>query len=221
MTNLLLTEDGSHTLQASRWDVTYHSKYGALQESQTVFIDAGLLYQCERLSQVSILEIGFGTGLNAFMTYLETTRRGMATRYVGVEAYPVQQALVRQLNYPTMLDATAHAAVFEAMHNAHTYNQVQSFDKFDFMLQMAHFEELNYKEEFDVIYYDAFAPTAQPELWEEAMLARMYEALRPQGVLVTYCAKGAFKRTLKSLGFVLEALAGPKGKREMTRAMKP
>ncbi len=220
MNKIIATEDGSHTLQSGQFDVTYHSIHGAIQETETVFIQAALAYQSQFLNDIRILEIGFGTGLNALMTCLEADERQLNIEYVGVEAYPIKSAMVTQLNYPKLLNALEYQAHFEQMHQA--VNQtVAVTPNFNFQLRVDLFEALDYEAAFDIIYYDAFAPNAQPELWEEAQLQKMYKALKAGGVLTTYCAKGAFKRLLKSIGFELHSLPGPKGKREMTRAVKP
>lgn len=219
MNNIITTEDGSHSLESTKFGVTYHSIHGAIQESQVVFIDAALNYQIEKKDTLSILEIGFGTGLNAFMTYLEAKKKNLTIEYIGIEAYPIDALVVEQLNYAEELQAIAEREVLLAMHSA-TIEPVALLPNFTFYQQVTTFESLAYTNRFDIIYYDAFAPNAQPELWEEPILTQMYEALKSGGVLTTYCAKGAFKRSLKKIGFTVEALPGPKGKREMTRAVK-
>ena len=219
MNTIITTEDGSHSLESTQFGVTYHSVHGAIQESQIVFIEAALQYQATQKKTLKILEIGFGTGLNAFMTYLEGQKEQLNIDYVGVEAYPIESNMLEQLNYPSELQATTEKELFLAMHKT-TTAPTQLAPNFNFLQQRSKFEDLDYQAYFDIIYYDAFAPNAQPELWEEPMLMRMYDALQSGGVLTTYCAKGAFKRSLKKIGFTVEALPGPKGKREMTRAIK-
>jgi tRNA U34 5-methylaminomethyl-2-thiouridine-forming methyltransferase MnmC len=219
MPKLIETEDGSHSLQSSKFEVSYHSIHGAIQETQTVFIDAALNYKTTSNKKLSILGIGFGTGLNAFMTYLEAKKQGLNIQYTGVEAYPISLELAKELNYPTLLRAETEKEAFLAMHTSqNSFTDLSPY--FTFSKNTSRFEDLNYKEEFDIIYFDAFAPTAQPELWEAPLLAQMYQALKPTGVLTTYCAKGVVKRCLKSVGFIIEGLPGPIGKREMTRAVK-
>ncbi len=220
MNKLIATEDGAYTVQSAKFGVNYHSIHGAIQETNTVFIEAGLSFKAQSCSSLNILGIGFGTGLNAFMTYLEAQKMGYQIDYVGVEAYPIAMDLVEQLNYPILLDAKEKTAIFRAMHEQENCRQALATN-FTFEKKIAFFEDLDYQNHFDIIYYDAFAPSAQAELWETAMLSKMFEALRPNGVLTTYCAKGAFKRCLKAIGFEVEGLPGPKGKREMTRALKP
>lgn len=220
MADIIPTKDGSNTIKSSQFDALYHSINGAMQESQIVFIEAALYHKAQQSSKLSILEIGFGTGLNAFMTYLEAQQQGWSVQYTGMEAYPIDAATAQQLNYPTLLEASEEdAAVFLQMHQVEGPMAALS-SHFSFTKVVQPFESLDAVEEYDMVYYDAFAPSIQPHLWQEEQLARIYKALKPEGVLTTYCAQGAFKRTLKALGFTLEGLPGPAGKREMTRATK-
>lgn len=217
MTKLIQTEDGSHSLESKQFEVTYHSIHGAIQETQTVFIDAALNYKAASNKKLSILEIGFGTGLNAFMTYLAANKQGLDIQYTGVEAYPIDLELAKQLNYPALLQA--EQAQFLALHSSkNVFTRLSPH--FNFCKKVGRFQDLEEQEAFDIIYFDAFAPSAQPELWEAPLLSKMYAALKPTGVLTTYCAKGVVKRCLKSVGFTIEGLPGPIGKREITRGFK-
>lgn len=215
------TQDGSHSVYSQVHGVSYHSKYGAIQESQHVFIQAGLYYKMAAAPALSVLEIGLGTGLNAYMTLLEAEKHQLPVYYTAVEAYPVSMEEAGQLNYPAQLDAGLWSEQFLQLHSAAWDQEQELSPHFHFTKLFQRFESLDLSEGFDVIYFDAFAPDAQPELWEAPVMGIMYRALRPGGVLTTYCAKGIVKRTLKSLGFQIEALPGPPGKREMTRALKP
>lgn len=227
MQTLLLTDDGSHTLLNPELQVTYHSKFGALQEAFTVYVNAGLRFLMQKLvgesPQLSILEIGFGSGLNAFMSYLQTLSQPEITlKYTGVEGFPLDMDTVNQLNYPQTLQAEEFAQAFIDMHQLPENEWHNISPNFVFRKIVTDFMALDLgSQRFDLIFFDAFAPTAQPELWNEAMMRRMFDLLRPNGVLTTYCAKGDFKRLLSHIGFIVEALPGPKGKREMTRAIKP
>lgn len=215
------TADGSHSIFSAQYGVSYHSKYGAIQETQHVFINAGLRLKAIVQSDIRILDIGFGTGLNALMTALEAQKRNLSIDYTAVEAFPVSAAIAAGLNYPEVLpDEPDAAELLEALHAAPWGGRVAITP--DFMLEKLHctFQELALPAVYDLVYFDAFAPTAQPELWTEEVLGIMYRALKPDGVLTTYCAKGEVKRTLKRLGFKVERLPGPPGKREMTRAVK-
>lgn len=217
---LFETKDGSHSIFSDKYGVSYHSKYGAIQETQHVFINAGLRLKAVEQSDISILEIGFGTGLNAFMTFLENEKRGLSIDYVGVEAYPISMEIANTLNYAAQVNQPESQAVFQKLHELKWNDTAAISPYFKLTKVKKMFQELDYKNQFDIIYFDAFAPTSQPELWEIPLLTSMFEALKTNGILVTYCAKGQFKRDLKTVGFTVEAIPGPPGKREMTRALK-
>ena len=220
---LFLTEDGSHSIYSEQLGVSYHSKHGAIQETQHVFIKAGFNHILQQTpNEINILEIGFGTGLNAFMTFLESEHQPILTtiNYFAIEAYPLSMEQVFELNYVERLDAAGYQDVFLKMHSCE-WSQVHPLSKkFNFQKLLMNFEDIDFQNQMDLIYFDAFAPDVQPQLWEENLMAKMFNALRSQGVLTTYCAKGVVKRTLKSVGFFIESLPGPPGKREMTRAIK-
>jgi tRNA U34 5-methylaminomethyl-2-thiouridine-forming methyltransferase MnmC len=218
---LLITQDGSHTLLSGKYGVSYHSRYGAIQESMHVFLQAGFFPKVLPARAVSILEIGFGSGLNALLTLLESRRLDCQVQYDTVEAYPISIEQAASLNYPELLLQPDVKAVFLQMHQSGHGELQQLQPQFSFRKWIQLFEAIDFQESFDVIYFDAFAPETQPALWNGDIMGRMFRALRPEGVLVTYCAKGAVKRTLKAEGFVIEAIPGPPGKREMTRAIKP
>ena len=221
MQELHTTGDGSSTLKSTQFDALYHSKHGAIQESQVVFLQAGLYHQMERFEPLSVLGIGFGTGLNALLTYLAAAERQYPIAYTAVEAYPIGMDLVAQLNYIDQLNASAaDQQAFEQMHQA-TGPALALSPYFSFEKKVASFESIEAQSAYDVVYYDAFAPAVQPELWDLPAFERMHRAMCPNGVLTTYCAKGSVKRALKAAGFDLEALPGPIGKREITRAIKP
>ncbi|MGH1336666.1 MAG: tRNA (5-methylaminomethyl-2-thiouridine)(34)-methyltransferase MnmD [Aureispira sp.] len=220
MADIISTKDGSNTLKSNQFDALYHSINGAVQESQIVFIEAALYHKATTTDPLSILEIGLGTGLNAFMTYLEAQKQGWNIQYTGMEVYPIEEATARALNYPHLLEASEEdTALFLQLHQREeAMTALTPF--FSFEKKVQSFESLEVVEQYDIVYYDAFAPSIQPHLWEKEQLTRIYNALKPNGVLTTYCAQGAFKRTLKAIGFTLEGLPGPAGKREMTRATK-
>jgi len=214
------TEDGSHSLFSEQYGVSYHSKYGAIQETQHVFINAALRFKAVVQKEISILDIGFGTGLNAYMTLLEAEKRDLSIQYTAIEAYPISLEQASALNYPTLLNNEASQTHFLQMHAMDWAATLPITKQFQFNKQQIKFEAIAYDNQFDIIYFDAFAPNSQPELWEATVLSAMYKALKKEGVLTTYCAKGVVKRTLKAVGFQIEALKGPPGKREMTRATK-
>lgn len=218
--DIFKTQDGSHSILSRQYGVSYHSKYGALQETQHVFIEAGLYPQVLNKNTLAILEIGFGTGLNALMTALEAQKKGLDISYEAIEKYPITEQQVDQLNYPEVIDGANVKYIFNALHEASWGEESRITPEFSLKKVQQDIAEVAYEEQFDLIYFDAFAPTAQPELWGSDIMELMYRALSAGGSMVTYCAKGAFKRTLKSVGFTVEALQGPPGKREMTRAVK-
>ena len=215
---IIHTLDGSTTIQIKEWDECYHSKHGAIQEAQHVFIKNGLsLFQNK---QISILEIGFGTGLNAFITFLEGTKMNQSIDYVGVEAYPVSAEELGSMNYVEELNALNHKGVFDKMHQSNWGEKENLRDDFSLTKRKQLFEEIDDFDRFDLIYFDAFGYRVQPELWSTAIFKKMYDALKNNGVLVTYAARGVVKRSMIEVGFKVEKLEGPLGKREMFRARK-
>lgn len=210
------------TIQLSDWDEQYHSKHGAIQEAKHVFIKMGLDYWRDnfRRDKLAILEIGFGTGLNAFITFLEAERHQLSINYTGVEAYPVAKNEVSALNYPELLSAENKVAIFQKMHEI-PWNSLERISKnFDLIKQQKRFEEIDDIARYDLVYFDAFGARVQPELWTEDIFAAMYQAMGKEAVLVTYAAKGSVRRALQKTGFIVERLQGPPGKREMLRALK-
>ena len=215
---IIQTLDGSTTIQIKEWDECYHSKHGAIQEAQHVFIKNGLsLFQNK---QISILEIGFGTGLNAFITFLEGKKMNQSIDYVGVEAYPIAADELAAMNYVEELNATDDKDVFEKMHQCNWGDKEIFGNDFSLTKRKQLFEEIDDVERFDLIYFDAFGYRVQPDLWSTAIFKKMFDALKDNGVLVTYAARGVVKRSMIEVGFTVEKLAGPPGKREMFRARK-
>ncbi|MEM6317165.1 MAG: tRNA (5-methylaminomethyl-2-thiouridine)(34)-methyltransferase MnmD [Bacteroidota bacterium] len=217
---LFETQDGSHSLFSEAHGVSYHSKYGAVQETQHVFINAALRFKALLQSDLHILDIGFGTGLNAYMTLLEAQKRNLTIHYTAIEAYPISLELATTLNYSEVLNQLELQPLFLQMHTSEWSQPLALTENFNFQKEKIYFEQLDFSNQFDIIYFDAFSPNSQPELWEADLMESMYRALKTDGVLVTYCAKGVVKRTMKAVGFEIEALKGPPGKREMTRALK-
>ncbi|MFH6972550.1 tRNA (5-methylaminomethyl-2-thiouridine)(34)-methyltransferase MnmD [Flavobacterium petrolei] len=215
---IIQTLDGSTTIHIAEWDECYHSKHGAIQEAQHVFIKNGLSLLPDR--NVSILEIGFGTGLNAFITFLESKKRNQSIDYVGVEAYPITVEEIVSMNYVEELNAVEQSSIFDTMHQSNWEEKIILDDDFTLTKRKQFFEEINDENKFDLIYFDAFGYRVQPELWSTAIFEKMYNALKPNGVLVTYAARGVVKRSMIEVGFTVEKLAGPPGKREMFRATK-
>jgi tRNA U34 5-methylaminomethyl-2-thiouridine-forming methyltransferase MnmC len=215
---IIQTQDGSTTIQITEWNECYHSKFGAIQEAQHVFIKNGLsLFENKT---ISILEIGFGTGLNAFITFLESKKLHQIIDYVGVEAFPITAEEVLSMNYISELNAESERSIFEKMHEYDWEKQIVLSDNFLFTKREQFFADIDDLEKFDLIYFDAFGYNVQPELWSTAIFQKMFNALKTNGVLVTYAARGVVKRSMKEVGFTVEKLAGPPGKREMFRARK-
>lgn len=215
-----ITADGSTTLYRKDIDETYHSHHGALQEARHVFIQEGL---CQKLGlpRINILEIGLGTGLNALLTYLFAEDNKLFIEYHGLEAFPLGEEILKDVNYKDVIHDNRVENAFHAMHQA-SWNEKFSWSE-QFEMFKIHGELQSYQEPtdfFDLIYFDAFGPRAQEEMWDKAHLSKLHKSLKADGVLVTYCAKGSFKRDLKALGFTIENVPGPPGKREMTRAIK-
>lgn len=215
---IVTTADGSTTIQIADWDEQYHSKHGAIQEAYHVFIKNGLALFSDR--NIAILEIGFGTGLNAFITFLEGVERNLIIDYVGVEAFPVAKEELQQLNYVERLRAEAFSEEFRQMHECPWEISCSISEKFHLNKQQKQFAEIDDKNQYHLIYFDAFGARVQPELWTEKIFKKMFVALKPDGVLVTYAAKGSVRRAMQAVGFVVERLPGPPGKREMLRATK-
>ncbi len=219
---IIITGDGSTTIHLPEWDEQYHSKFGALQEARHVFIQMGLYKVLEReeLSEISILEIGFGTGLNALVTWQEANKKKLLINYTGVEAYPISSEEVAHLNFAGMLEVPEAVSVFKKMHSAAWETPQAISDLFNLTKQQKFFQEITELNTYDLIYFDAFGAGVQPDLWTEEIFAKMYKALRNGGVLVTYAAKGSVRRAMQQVGFLVERLPGPPGKREMLRATK-
>ncbi|MBT8319679.1 MAG: tRNA (5-methylaminomethyl-2-thiouridine)(34)-methyltransferase MnmD [Gramella sp.] len=219
---IIKTDDGSVTIHLPDWNEQYHSKHGAVQEARHVFLKMGLYYYLEsfKTSNLSILEIGFGTGLNAFLTLLESERLKQKITYTGVEAYPVSSEEVVQLNYPEACEAKEKASIFQKLHEISWGEKTEISPYFNLTKQQKKFDEIKDEALYDLIYFDAFGARVQPELWTEEIFSIMYRALKENGVLVTYAAKGSVRRAMLATGFQVEKLPGPPGKREMLRAVK-
>ncbi|MCL9770074.1 tRNA (5-methylaminomethyl-2-thiouridine)(34)-methyltransferase MnmD [Flavobacterium sp. HXWNR69] len=215
---IIVTNDGSTTIRIPDWDENYHSTHGAIQEAKHVFIKNGLdLFQNHK--SISILEIGFGTGLNAFITFLETWNK-KTVNYVGVEAYPVSIEEIEQLNYVSELGVFEYQNIFGIMHSSEWEIEQNIAKDFTLTKRKQFFQDIGDKEKFDLIYFDAFGFQLQPELWSETIFKKMYKALLPNGVLVTYACRTPIKKAMLSAGFSVEKLPGAPGKREMLRGTK-
>lgn len=215
---IIQTEDGSQTLYIPGLDENYHSTHGAIQESKHVFIKAGL-EQCTDKKTVNILEIGFGTGLNAILTQQYAEKNQIEIFFQTIEKYPLTSKEYNILNYPEILGSDTKEA-FIKMHTQAWENPIKTSNFFTLQKHQADLEFADFKPCFDLIFFDAFAPTIQPNLWTTKIFIKMYYALIKNGLLVTYSAKGQVRRNMIEAGFKVERLAGPPGKREMLRAFK-
>jgi tRNA U34 5-methylaminomethyl-2-thiouridine-forming methyltransferase MnmC len=221
--SFVITGDGSHTIYLPDINETYHSTHGAIRESNHVFIKNGLEFIAnQKRKSVSIYEVGFGTGLNALLTALYAERNQITIRYQSIDAFPLDSEDIYKLNYIEKLgDVTATAELFQRLHLASWENWHAITPLFQLKKIKGLFQETEVQEGiYDLCYFDAFAPSKQPEMWEISILEKIKNMLVEHGVFTTYCAKGQLKRDLKNLGFEVETLEGPPGKKEMVRAIK-
>lgn len=214
----LTSKDGSHTLFLPHLNETYHSLHGAIIESQYVYIDAGLVLVGENKNELTVFEVGFGTGLNAVLTLIYSQKESKKINYHTLEPFPLQKDIYEKLNYIELLNRSDLKDSFLKMHEAKDGEAVMINEKFDFCRYKTTLENFSSPGLVaDVIYYDAFAPGKQPEVWSLDNIKKVNSLLDKSGLLVTYCASGQFKRDLKEAGFIVEVMQGPPGKKEMTR----
>jgi tRNA U34 5-methylaminomethyl-2-thiouridine-forming methyltransferase MnmC len=213
-----ITEDGSSTFFSKEFSEHYHSAFGALGESRHIFIDAGLEFISEARKKTNILEMGFGTGLNALLSYDYATTNCLRLNYFGVEAFPIDIQDAKKLNYPEILEI--NPAVFLKMHSdGNLEYKVSKY--FHFMKHIGKIEDVLLREKyFDLVFFDAFSPDSQPDLWTKDIFLKINRSLKKGGILTTYSCKGLVKRNLISCGFSIKKLPGPPGKREFLRATK-
>lgn len=218
--SIIKTSDGSVTLYNASLDEHYHSVHGAVQESRHVFIKNGLEHYAERHSgKIRILEVGFGTGLNALLAFVFSGDNKRAVDYSGLEPFPLEPDVYQQLNYNRSVGGEVNA-VMNKMHINAGKGAVKLSEHFVFRVEQLKVQDFFSEEKFNVVFYDAFAWSAQPEMWSADVFMRLSEMMSEDGVLVTYAAKGEIKRNLKAAGFTVESLPGPPRKREMVRAGK-
>ena len=213
---IILTNDGSHTLFSLKINETYHSIHGAIIEAKHVFIKNG--FSALKKKNITVLEIGFGTGLNALLTCQKAKEEKVKVNYHSVELYPVNKETYSQLNFTDLIGlekkdlSILHTCPWEKKQNINTF--------FSLTKNQTSLQKYNTEIKFDIIYFDAFSPNKQPELWSHIIFKKMHKILKDDGFLVTYCAKGVIKRTMKSVGFKIIVLDGPPGKRQITRGNK-
>ncbi|MGQ1910294.1 tRNA (5-methylaminomethyl-2-thiouridine)(34)-methyltransferase MnmD [Marinifilum sp. RC60d5] len=212
---LKITEDGSYTFYMPDLDEHYHSTHGAVQESKHVFLEAGLNFTDK--NPIHILEIGFGTGLNCFLTLLESIKTNRKIIYHSIELYPLEKDQIESLNY-TENTVPLGKDLFQKIHQAKWNNNVEITKNFTLHKLLGDLRTSSFPEKYDLIYFDAFAPDIQPDLWTAEIFTKLYESTNSNAILTTYCAKGIVKQALRASGFEVKRLAGPPGKRHMLRA---
>jgi tRNA U34 5-methylaminomethyl-2-thiouridine-forming methyltransferase MnmC len=215
-----LTSDGSHTIFVPDLNEHYHSVYGAINESRHIFTEAGLNFVSQRSEKINILEIGFGTGLNALLSYIEAEKKSLFINYSSIELFPLNEDVYSKLNYTELIKYQNINDIFLKLHQC-PWDQEVAFSEY-FSLMKMKMSLLDYSPEnqkFDLIYFDAFGPDVQPEMWSLDVFKKMALSLKKGGVLVTYSTKGIVKRNLKEAGFSIEKLPGPVGKREILRGI--
>ncbi len=216
--SIFTTKDGSHSLLHEGLNETYHSTHGAIQESRHVFISHGM--GAHEADQLSILEYGMGTGLNVLLTCIAAEETQSQIKFTTLEAFPVDQSIISEINYPDLLGHPKATEWFRLIHSSPWSETIRINDYVELKKYQTTFEEFQTNELFDIIYYDAFAPSKQPELWTYEMLEKAASVMAPGSIFVTYSAMGQLKRDLVKLGLQVETLEGPPGKKEMVRARK-
>ncbi len=211
-----ITADGSATIYLADLDESYHSRHGAIQEAEHVFIQNGLNLQGQ---SVCILEMGFGTGLNALLTCHHAAKIGKKVDYVGVEAFPILTDEIRLMHYADLIDP-ALEPVFRQMHECQWGLPCSISHHFTLEKHQTRFESIDFESRFDLVYFDAFGFRVQPELWSASIFSSLYRALKPGGLLVTYAARTIIRDNMKAAGFNVRKRPGPPGKREMMQAVK-
>lgn len=216
--DIIITEDGSHSVRIQNSNITFHSVKGAIQESMHVFIQAGLndYLQHTSVKQLTIFELGFGTGLNALLTANIALEKQISIAYTSVDAYPLPDVILSQLQYNS---ADEHQLYKKITHAAWNSNII-IHEYFLLRKQNILLLDFNTLDRFDIVYFDAFAPNDQPELWTKKVFDKIYDYIKPNGFLITYCAKTTVRKALAEAGFVVEKLPGPPGKREIVKATK-
>lgn len=217
MLKIISTSDGSDTIYVPELDENYHSTFGALSESKHVFIEAG--YKSTSCNPIKILELGFGTGLNALLTFLESIDDKRIVYYVSIEKYPLSANIYNKLNYNSIFPGN-EGSYFMQLHKCGWGVPCRISNNFTLLKIEQDFRKVEVEEDFDLIYFDAFAPEKQPEMWSYKVLSLVSTLTKQGGIFVTYSARGQLKRDLKKLGFRVENPEGPPGKRQITRAVK-
>ena len=215
---LFITEDGSHSVRIPELNVSYHSKHGAIQESVHIFIENGLKYVNK--NELTVLEIGFGSGLNALLTLIQAERNDLQIIYDVVELYPLDSVFSDTFNYLSLLKSPQLKEAYSHMQTSEWDTPAKISENYYLKKIRGDIRNVQLGANYDLVYFDAFDPAAQPELWTTEVFKKIYAASRKGSVLVTYCSKGAVRRAMTEAGFSVLKIAGPKGKREIVRATK-
>lgn len=214
---LKITDDGSHTLFVPELNEHYHSTHGAIQEAMHVYLSAGFHFCIQ--NPIHILEIGFGTGLNCLLTLIEAQKQKRTVIYHSIELYPIKEEHILNLNYTDQIEGL-EKGLFSQLHKAEWNEEVKINENFTLNKLQGDLREYNFPAKYDLIYFDAFAPDIQPELWTQDIFEKLHKCLNKDAILTTYSTKGIVKRALRSAGFEVKRLPGPPGKRQMLRAKK-
>lgn len=217
---IIITSDGSPTLFSAQYGVTYHSLHGAVTESKHVYIDAGLRFLAAEKREISLLEMGFGTGLNAWLAFIEAAKRNLQIQYEAIEAYPLAVEEIDRMQFSGQLFESESGYFISDLHRIPMDKWLNLQPNFSLKKRNERLETIELQGPYDLVFFDAFAPQIQPELWKLPILQKIYDSMNREGILTTYCAQGQFKRDLKRCGFKIDVLKGPPGKREMIRAYK-
>jgi tRNA U34 5-methylaminomethyl-2-thiouridine-forming methyltransferase MnmC len=220
---IIVTADGSDSIFIPDMDVTYHSSHGAIQESMHVFIKAGLHYSStdkKKVSTISVLEMGLGTGLNALLTLAEAEKKQQKIYYETIELYPLEASLFTSLNYCEQLRRADLQPLFELLHTCDWNTPIAITPYFDFKKKQINLEDFSTNQLFNIVYFDAFAPEKQPSLWTADVFKKLYSIMQTDAVLTTYCSKSIVRKAMAEAGFKVEKIPGPPHKREMVRAAK-
>lgn len=212
-----LTEDGSHTIFIPELNEHYHSTHGAIQEAIHIYISAGLKFTDR--SPIRILEIGFGTGLNTYLSLVEAENSNRSIIYHSLERYPIDEEQLNVLNYTDLIEFEKHD-LFKKLHKTEWDQTCEISSHFSLKKISGDLKKIEFKEKYDLIFFDAFAPDIQPDLWTETIFRKLYNCSNPNAILMTYCSKGIVKRALRASGFEVKRLAGPPGKHHILRASK-
>jgi tRNA U34 5-methylaminomethyl-2-thiouridine-forming methyltransferase MnmC len=215
--SIIKSEDGSHTIYSDDFKEHFHSVHGAITESLHVFIQNGL--HAIKTKQVNILEIGFGTGLNAFLTLIDSVKNSRSVYYETIELFPLEQEFINTINYTGFFE-DSFKNYFSQLHECNWNEKITIVKNFDLKKILGDILKYKFSQLFDLVFFDAFSPESQPEMWTKQIFEKIYLSMGQGGILTTYCAKGTVKRTLKEIGFTIELLPGPPGKRHMVRAVK-